>query len=203
MRSDPTQSVAGAANQARRAPSFAPALVLVALAPLLLALVTGCGASTTGQALAPELSGNDPDAQLEFWHTLPQRKVTSNDEAFHAVLLLFEGEDPAPDYAGRMAALRDRGMLPAGFDAPPERAVERGTVAVALVKALDIKGGATMRLFGPSPRYATRELQYMGLYPPSSPDQTFSGTEFLGIISKAEEYQQRTAAATAEPATGG
>ena len=47
-----------------------------------------------------------------------------------------------------------------------------------------------MRLFGPSPRYAVRELQYMNLFPQSSPQQTFSGQELLGIIGRAEDYQR-------------
>jgi hypothetical protein len=47
-----------------------------------------------------------------------------------------------------------------------------------------------MRLFGPHDRYAVRELQYAGVYPPSSPQQTFSGQEFLGIIGRAEDYQR-------------
>lgn len=81
-------------------------------------------------------------------------------------------------------------MLPADFAGAPEAALRRGTLAVALARALDIRGGLTMRLFGTSPRYATRELQYAGVYPPSSPQQTFSGAEFLGIIGRAEDYQR-------------
>jgi hypothetical protein len=60
-----------------------------------------------------------------------------------------------------------------------------------------------MRAFGPTPRYATRELVYLDLYPPSGPNQTFSGTEFLGIMGKIEDYQRAerlTPAAAAGPA---
>ena len=81
-------------------------------------------------------------------------------------------------------------MLPGGFDAPADAPVRRGTLAVALARALGIQGGLTMRVFGIQPRYAVRELQYAGVYPPSSPQQTFSGAEFLGIIGRAEDYQR-------------
>ena len=47
-----------------------------------------------------------------------------------------------------------------------------------------------MRTVGAGPRYATRELQYEGLYPPSSPNQTFSGAEFVGVIGRIEDYQR-------------
>jgi hypothetical protein len=142
------------------------------------------------QPLTHELGGNDPNEQLEFWHRLAVQPVTSNDDAFHGLLLYLDGDDPAPDYAGRLQALKSRKMLPAGFNQPAEQAVERGTLAVALVKALDIKGGLMLRLLGPNPRYAVRELVFMELYPQSSPRQTFSGAEFLGIIGKVEDYQR-------------
>jgi hypothetical protein len=85
-------------------------------------------------------------------------------------------------------------MLAKSFNQPAEQAVQRGTLAVALVKALDIKGGVMLRLLGPTQRYAVRELVFMELYPPSSPNQTFSGVEFLGIIAKAEDYQRQEGA---------
>ena len=127
---------------------------------------------------------------MEFWHQLAERPVTGNDDAFHGLLLYLDGEDPSQDYAGRVETLKSRGLLPRGFNQPAERAVDRGTLAVAITKALDIKGGWAMRVFGPTPRYATRELQYLDLYPPSSPNQTFSGTEFLGIMGKFEDFQR-------------
>jgi hypothetical protein len=161
----------------------------VALVSALLAL-PGCQTARVQQPLTAELGGNDADAQLEFWHRLAEEPVTSNDDAFHGLLLFLDGEDPAADYAGRVAALRARGMLPGGFGEPPEQAVRRGTLAAALVRALDIRGGVLMALTGRHPRYAVREMEYMGLYPPSSENQTFNGAEFLGVIGKAEDYQR-------------
>jgi hypothetical protein len=165
-------------------------VLLGALGALCVAL-TGCTATKpSAQALTPELAGSDPGAQMDFWHVLPQRRVTSNDEAFHALLLFAEGQDPAADYDGRVQALKSRNMLPDGFDAPAAAPVNRGTFAVAVAEVLDIKGGVTMRLLGPRPRYALRELQYMGLFPPSSPNQVLTGPECLGIIGRAEDYQR-------------
>jgi hypothetical protein len=154
-------------------------------------LLGGCQSARVERPLTSELGGNEPEQQLEFWHRLAEQPVTSNDDAFHGLLMFLDGDDPAENYAGRVRALRGRGMLPKGFDQPPEQAVERGTLAVALLKALKIEGGLALRLLGPTPRYAVRELVFVGLYPPSSPQQTFSGTEFLGIIGKAEDYQRR------------
>jgi hypothetical protein len=162
----------------------------VSAALALATLSAGCGSSVTGPTLAKEFAGGDPQAQMDFWHDLPDRKAVSNDEAFHALLLFLDGDDPAADYPARVGAMRTRGLLPGGFADRPEAAVRRGTVAVALVRGLKIPGGLTMRVFGPQPRYAERELEYAGLFPPGSPHQTFSGAEFLGIIGRAEDYQR-------------
>jgi hypothetical protein len=147
------------------------------------------------QPLTEKLAGNDADSQLEFWHELAGRPVASNDEAFHGLLLYTDREDPADSYEARVNLLKQRKMLPKNFNRPANESLSRGDLAVALVRALEIKGGLTMRALGwtgaaPSPRYATRELMYLNLYPPSSPNQTFSGSEFLGIIGRAEDYQR-------------
>lgn len=150
----------------------------------------GCARTRIDRPLTTQLKVTDPDTDVEFWHSLSERPLTSNDEALHGVLLLIDGGDPHPDYAARVAAMRARRLLPAGFDRPADEALTRGTLAVALVQALKIRGGIMMRLAGPHPRYATRELQYLAIYPPSSPNQTFSGAEFVGIIGRVEDYQR-------------
>jgi hypothetical protein len=158
--------------------------------------LAGCQSVRVSEPLlTQEHGGSDPQEQLEFIHTLQGRPVTSNDEAFHGLLLFIDGQDPAADYAGRVAALKSRSMLPAGFDKPADEAVDRGALAIAIAKALDVKGGMMMRLSiaaggTPDPRYAVRELQFLNVYPPSSANQTFSGAEFVGVLGKVEEYQK-------------
>ena len=46
-----------------------------------------------------------------------------------------------------------------------------------------------MHVFGPSPRYAVKEVVDADIFPPSSPQQTFGGSEFVGVIGKLEDYQ--------------
>lgn len=163
------------------------ALTVIALIGLALPL-TGCNRAQVANPLTATTAGSDPASQLEFWHVLATRNVTSNDEAFHGLLLFLDETDPATDYAGRVQTLKDRGILPASFDRPADEGVTRGTLAVALCNALQIKGGVVMRVFGASPRYAVRELRYLNIYPPSSPHQTFRGNEFVYLIGRAEDY---------------
>jgi hypothetical protein len=156
--------------------------------------VCGCAAPRMGKPLPAAVAGSEPEAQLEFWHALADEPIASNDAAFHGLLLYADGKDDARDYAGRVATLKARKMLPGNFNEPAEAAVRRGVLAVAILRVVQERGGLTMRVIGPMPRYAVRELQFMGLYPPSTPNQSFSGNEFLGIIGKLEDYQRGDAA---------
>jgi hypothetical protein len=155
----------------------------------LVLMAAGCHTPRTGKAVSRELAGNDPGAQIDFWHQLNDEPVASNDQAFHALLLYLDGKDDAADYNGRVASLKSRGMLPQHFDEPAEQGVRRGTLAVALMKALDQKGGITMHVVGPMPRYAVRELMFLNVYPPSTPNQAFSGSELVGIMGRVEDFQ--------------
>ena len=165
-------------------------------AAVLLSLVVfnlvGCRAmsSRVSEPLTGKFGGSDPDAQMEFWHQLSEKTLTSNDDAFHGLLLYMDGKDEAGSYENRVANLRSRQLLPKGFDQPADLAVSRGTMAVAIMRLTGIKGGVTTRIFGPSPRYATRELMFAGVYPPSTPNQVLTGAEFVGIIGRLEDYQR-------------
>jgi hypothetical protein len=183
----------------RRASSPATRGLTLALVLVLgVAQLGGCQTAHVAHPLTENLAGNDMDSQMDFWHTLADRHVTSNDEALHGMLLFLDGSDPASNYPQRVALLKSRNWLPADFNEPADQAIERGPLAYVIVQALSIKGGWVMHVFGPSERYAVRELEDMGLYTLSSPNQTFSGSEFLGIIGKLEDYQQANAKTVAE-----
>jgi hypothetical protein len=150
----------------------------------------GCQSAHVAQPLTTTLSSNDPDKQSEFWYQLSRRSVASNDDAFHGLILYTQGSDDNADYAGRVKFLKDKKILPASFNRPADEAINRGDLAVAIVNLAHIKGGLTSRLIGPTPRYAVRTLQNEGIYPASSPNMTYSGTEFCGILGKLEDYQR-------------
>ena len=156
----------------------------------ILACTQGCQSASVPSSVDNKFSGNDTSAQLGFWHELADRHVTSNDDAFHGLLLYIDSKDDSKNYDNRVTALKAKGLLPESFSQPSNAAVTRGTLAVAIVKLVGIKGGWVMHVFGPTPRYAVKELVYDGIFPPSSPQQTFSGTEFVGIIGKIDDYQQ-------------
>jgi hypothetical protein len=155
---------------------------------LLVLITSGCKSATVAEPLTGKYASDD--AQLDFWHELATRPVTCNDEAFHGLLLYIDGTDPNPDYAARVSTLKSRKLLPAGFNRPANEAVKRGTLAVAIAHALNIKGGLMMHISPDCSRYAVRELMFLELYPASSTNQTFSGSEFLGIMGRVEDWQR-------------
>src|SRR5688500_14471468 len=75
---------------------------------ILLMTCVGCQSPRPGQPLAAELAGSEPDAQINFWHAMTDEAVTTNDHAFHGLLLYADGTDDAPDYAARVQTLKSR-----------------------------------------------------------------------------------------------
>ena len=161
---------------------------------LFASILGGCQTAQVKSPVTLKYSDNDPDIQLNFWHELADRKVTCNDDAFHALLLFIDGKDDAKTYDQRVSTLKSRGLLQESFNQPANLAVTRGVLAVAIVKYAGIKGGWVTHVFGPSPRYAVKELVYDGILPPSSPQQTFSGSEFVGVIGALEDFQRPSTA---------
>ena len=168
-----------------------PTWVAISLAAVL--SLAACNGPQAGKSLVGTLPKDGPDSQLEFWHELNQRPMTTHNDAFHGLLLYLDGKDPSPDYAARVKALKARDILPNGFDRPADEAITRGTLAIAISRMIHLKGGVMYTLI-PNGRYATRELQYAGLYPLSTRNQIFSGSEYVGIIGRLEDYQRGNAA---------
>jgi hypothetical protein len=144
-------------------------------------------------------SPGDAASDMEFWHALPGRPAVANDEALHGLIMLDAGEDRMADYPARVEWARQRRWVGVEWSEPPDQAVQRGVVAVAVCRILAIEGGVMMRVLGPTPRYALRELVDLDIMADSSPQQTISGREFLGVITRAQDYRDRRRAAVAGP----
>lgn len=161
------------------------------IAPLAIvgALLLGaCQRTVVEQPEVTDYNPNDLTAQLDFWHDLPGRSAVSNDEGLHGIILLFEGSDSTQTYEERVKHLKDLGWLQKSFDEPANLAMQRGTLARLLVKAMDIKGGVMMNLTNAAPRYAYKELVYLGVMPDGSELMVVDGLDYLGVVSRAQDY---------------
>lgn len=95
----------------------------------------------------------------------------------------------APVEGDFVAGLKEKGIVPASWNDAADSKLTKGTLAYLLCKALDIKGGATMRITGTSRRYALRECIYVGLMAVGSTDEYVSGRELLDVMQRAALFK--------------
>jgi hypothetical protein len=111
----------------------------------------------------------------------------TNHDALHGLLLLADREDPFDTYEARVSTAKERGWLTKDWDRPANESARIGDIAQAVCVIADVEGGLTMRLLGPSPRYATRELVYLEVIPDRTEAQSVRGLEFLELMLLAND----------------
>ncbi len=158
----------------------------------LAACLSGCAATRTVLEDSAVDTFADDDAELDFWDDLATRRVVTNNDALHGLLLVADDEDAAEDYETRAATARLRGWMNAESTPPADESANVGMIAVAVCDILDIQGGVTMRLLGPSPRYCTREIVYRELVSRRTENQSLSGLEFVDLIGRMEDETTRS-----------
>jgi len=147
--------------------------------------LTGC-ARTVADSSFVEREGLRED-ELEFLAQLEHAPVVTNDDALHGLLLFQRGEDPFESYEARAEEARRLGWIPLRGDVPrANESVKIGTVSVAVARIAGLKGGLTMRVLGPTPRAATKELIYLGVLPDRTENQALTGPEFIEFLGRAD-----------------
>lgn len=162
---------------------------LLMIAAMFIATV-GCSATqVTDSPIVVDHAADDVDAEMAYWHGLTDRPTVSNNEALHGLILFINQADPAGDYEGRKAWLSENGYLSVDPGAG-ENVATLGNLAHILAQMLKIEGGLTMKIIGPHPRYAMRELVYEGIMTPGTSQQGISGIDFVGLLARAEAYSE-------------
>lgn len=163
--------------------------ILTLAAALAIGGIGGCARTVIENPLNTNYPAGDLDGDLNYWHTLPTRSAVCNDEGLHGIFLLADGEDTLGSYEARVMEAKKRGYLHEDWAEAANLSMRRGTLARSVCVICKIKGGVMMQIFGPLPRFAIRELVYMQIMgDPSTEAQSITGLEFLGVISKAQDY---------------
>ncbi len=160
-----------------------------------LALLPACARTLSGGSAVDQHGADD----AAFWTALESERTLTNHDALHGLYLLADGADPNPDFEARVRAARERGWIPP--DAPNPLANESttvGRVSAIAARIAEVKGGLSMQLAGPTPRYATRELVYMGILPDRTDNQSMSGLEFIDLLGRLEDHMTRAEARSLE-----
>jgi hypothetical protein len=137
--------------------------------------------------VADEHGGTGEFAEMDFWDGLATARAVSNHDALHALLLSFAAPTEG-GFAARLAEAKKRGWVEE--DLVANETAKVGWIARAVCIEAGIKGGLTMRVAGPAPRYAVRELNYREWLPNMSPDQAISGMQLISLLSSVEDERK-------------
>ena len=131
-------------------------------------------------------------ADNAFFRVLAAKPNATMEDAVKALYMLKLGESALGEmtFAEICDILTQKQLIKKDYAKDPKRLVNRGQIAYMICKALEIKGGLTMRIFGVSERYGYRECVYLGLLPVGSQWDKVSGSELLGILAQAADYQE-------------
>jgi len=158
------------------------------LAVLAAATATGCERSRVEKAAVDSFPRGTQE--LDFLEALSKQVVVTNGDALHGLISFADGADLASTYEGRVEIAKRRRWLPSGWDRPAAESAQVGWIAVAACRILDIRGGLTMHLTGPTPRYATKELVFMDVLPLRTENQALSGQEFVDFLNRLNRFQR-------------
>ena len=148
----------------------------------------------------------EPPEELDFFHALEEKTVVSNNDALHAFFLVSDGEDHWGGYDARVREARRREWLPKSFDEPANESAETGWIARVACMLARMKGGLTMSILGPVPRYAVRELGNSQILVGKREGQSFSGLEFVDFLTRLDrmsELRKYSATSSSPSGTGG
>lgn len=125
-----------------------------------------------------------PEQELDHTEQLERQPITTNDDMLHGFFVLADGSDPWTTYAQRVIEARRRGWVPEDWDEPAVESAAVGRMASIAVHIGKIRGGLSMLIMGPVPRYALKELIYQDILPARTENQSLSGLEFVDFLNR-------------------
>jgi len=139
------------------------------------------------QAVIPQAAAPVPQPLKELYlFTLVQKRIAFRYDAAKAIVILMGVDEEYLDLTSQVAYLQAHGFIPKryrhAFD--PMEPLRKGVVASMVRQALGIRGGLALHLFGPTERYALKELAFLGIMAPGHVDDVVSGEELVQIMDQ-------------------
>lgn len=162
------------------------------------ALAPTVSPTPTSPVIPPKTSEADvkPPAPLPiaalYFAMAAQKRIVYNYDAAKAMVILMQVDEEYIALDAQVGYLREQGLIPrrAAFD--PALPLRRGLLAYMVRQALGVPGGVALHLFGPSQRYALKELSVQGLISPGLTRDLISGEEFVQVMNQAVQYRLLT-----------
>ena len=137
--------------------------------------------------------GGDRDIDRQYFNSLLARKVARDGDLLKTLSILMGVDEKYPDFTSMLEFIDSEEFLPPGY---ADRLIlneplRKGVLAYAYCRALDIKGGVWLNIFGTNQRYAVKELSFMGIMDYGLTGDIVSGEELISILIRAAEYMAR------------
>jgi len=126
----------------------------------------------------------------EYFKSLLSRKVVFFADACKVMTLLLGRQDEYPDTVSQITFLEENNILPQDLSSRPDpkEPLRKGQIAYMLCRALDIKGGLWIHIFGLSQRYAVKELAFEGIAESGNSRDIISGKELILMLGSSADY---------------
>jgi hypothetical protein len=118
------------------------------------------------------------------------RKKRENNFVQAIFVLLMGVENQYIDLNSQIIFLKEKNLLPpeVASDFKPNEPLRKGLFAYMLYRALDMKGGIILSLFGTRERYALKELVYQGILSSGNVKDIMSGDELVTSTMRAADF---------------
>jgi len=128
---------------------------------------------------------------LVYFAELMMKRIAYRYDACKALVILMGVENQFIDLGSQIAFLRKENILPKSFETEfdPTKPLRKGLTAYMFNKALDIKGGLILSLFGINERYSLKELVYQGMMASGNVKDIVSGEELISILTQAGNFK--------------
>jgi hypothetical protein len=124
----------------------------------------------------------------DYFRRLVKQSRARKVDGVYTVMVLLGKEKQFKTFPEELAYLKNNGYIPKGREWELNDSLTKGELAFMLCKALEVKGGIHMRLFGASPRYALAELTYMGIMTRGREPDIVTGKELAYAFIEAADY---------------
>lgn len=130
-----------------------------------------------------------------YFLELVMKKISYHYDICKVISLLMEKENEYISLDAQVMLLRENHFLPSHLESEfdPQQPLRKGVAAYIFSKALGIKGGWSIRIFGLNERSAINELVYQGIMSTGNAREILSGEELISIFTQAVNYRKNNA----------
>ena len=152
--------------------------------------------SSTEAVLAPEeaaITTPKESPEYAFLSQLYAKKSASISDAVSVLTILYGAYKEKEDFSARLSFLKEKNAIPQDLarQLNPDMPLRKGLAAYMFCRALAIKGGLWLRIFGLSQRYALKELVYEEIIASGGVSELMGGKDLVDMFIRAADYSLR------------